>query len=431
MTASADAEVEQLGTRAFFAIPGFRRLLFSRFAAQWSDGMFRAGLAGAVLFNPERGADPLTIAGGFAVLLLPYSVIGPFAGAMLDRWDRRRVLVLANLLRGLAVLAASAGVGLGLAGTGLFVLALAVEGISRFVGSGMSASLPHVVDRDRLVTANALSATLGAIVAVLGGGCAIGLRTLLGADNAGSAWTTSFAVLGAILAAVIASRFRRGRLGPDSIDEPDDAVVAVARGLADGGRAALATPTVTAGFVALFAHRASYGISLLLTVLLLRYSFHSTGFLKAGLPGLGQLAMMAGTGILLAGLATPKLVGRFGRHRVVVCSLLLAAASQAGFGLPMVLPAALAAAFVITAAGQVLKLCVDSAIQHDVGDEARGRVFALYDTLFNITQVIAIGVAAVFMPQDGRSPVLLLVATAVYLVGAAGYLLAIKRNPHV
>jgi len=51
-----------------------------------ADGLFQAGLAGAVLFNPERGADPLTIASGFTAILLPYSVVGPFAGALLDRW---------------------------------------------------------------------------------------------------------------------------------------------------------------------------------------------------------------------------------------------------------------------------------------------------------------------------------------------------------
>jgi MFS family permease len=410
-------------------MPGFRRLLYTRFAAQWSDGVFRAGLAGAVLFNPERGADPLTIAGGFAVLLLPYSVIGPFAGALLDRWDRRRVLVLANLLRGLAVVAAAAAVGLGLAGPELFVVALLVEGISRFVGSGMSASLPHVVPARTLVTANAVATTLGSMVAVLGGGCAIALRAVFGAGNSGSGWTTSFAILGAIVAAAIASRFTRGSLGPDSVDEPADPVLAVAHGLADGGRAALAAPNVTAGFVALFAHRASYGISLLLTVLLMRYSFHDIGPLKAGLPGIGQMAVMAAVGILLAGFLTPRLVDRFGRRRVVLSSLLLAAAAQAGLGLPMVLPTVLLASFLITAAGQVLKLCVDSAVQRDVGDEARGRVFALYDTLFNITQVVAVGAAAALTPLDGHSPLLLVAATVIYLLGGAGYLLAIRRNP--
>ena len=66
--------------------------------------MFQAALGGAVLFNPERQADPLAVAAGLAVLLLPYSLVGPFAGALLDRWDRRRVLLVANLLRAVLTL---------------------------------------------------------------------------------------------------------------------------------------------------------------------------------------------------------------------------------------------------------------------------------------------------------------------------------------
>lgn len=84
-------------------LPGLRRLLAVRLASQLTDGVFQAGLFGAILFNPERHADPLAIAGGLAVLLLPYSVIGPFAGALLDHWDRRAVLVVANTLRALLV----------------------------------------------------------------------------------------------------------------------------------------------------------------------------------------------------------------------------------------------------------------------------------------------------------------------------------------
>jgi MFS family permease len=417
--------------REFLAMPGFRRLLLSRFAAQWSDGIFRAGLAGAVLFNPERGADPLTIASGFAALLLPYSLVGPFAGALLDRWDRRRVLMFANLLRAVAIVAVAVSVGFGAQGVGLFALALVVEGVSRFVGSGLSASLPHVVPTHSIVSANAFATTLGAMVAVLGGGCAIGLRAGFGPDDIGSAWTTSTAVLGAVLAAVIAAGFARGILGPSTVDEPDDPVIAVARGLADGAKAAVRAPAVTAGFIALFAHRASFGISLLLTVLLMRYYFHDTWLLKAGLPGLGQLALLGGAGILVAGLCTPKLVARFGRRRVIPGALLLAAAAEAGLALPLLLPTALLASFLITAAGQVLKLCVDASVQQDVGDESRGRVFALYDTLFNLTQVAAVSAAATVVPLNGRSPALLIFATLLYLLGAAGFLAAVRRSPGV
>ncbi|MEV7551694.1 MFS transporter [Amycolatopsis sp. NPDC089917] len=409
-------------TRAFVRDRDFRRLLFTRFSAHWGNGMYQAGLAGAVLFNPERAADALAMAGGFAALLLPYSVVGPFAGALLDRWDRRRVLIFASLLRSFTILATAVAVGAGAAGIGLFSLALASEGVSRFIGSGLSASLPHVVEEKSVVAANAFAATWGSVLAVVGGGCAIGLRELTGADDAGSAWVTAVAALGGIGAAILAAGFERGLLGPSAVDEPPNAVLAVVRGLADGAKAAWRTPSVTAGFVALFAHRASYGISLLVTVLLMRNHF------AAGMTGLGRMAAFAGAGILVAGLLTAWLIRLFGRLRVVLGALVLAAVAQSALGLPMTIPTALLAAFLVTGAGQVLKLCVDSSVQLDVADEARGRVFALYDTLFNITQVAAVSLAATVIPDDGVSPGLLIAATVLYLVGAAGHLLAVRKR---
>ncbi|MEU3763671.1 MFS transporter [Amycolatopsis keratiniphila] len=409
-------------TRAFVRDRDFLRLLFTRFSAHWGNGMYQAGLTGAVLFNPERAADALAMAGGFAALLLPYSIVGPFAGALLDRWDRRKVLIFASLLRSATILATAVAVGTGVAGIGLFSLALASEGISRFIGSGLSASLPHVVEEKSVVAANAFAATWGSVLAVVGGGCAIGLRALTGADDAGSAWVTAVAALGGIGAAVLAAGFARGLLGPSTVDEPSNPALAVARGLADGAKAAWRTPSVTAGFVALFAHRASYGISLLVTVLLMRNHF------AAGMTGLGQMAGFAGAGILVAGLLTAWLIKLFGRVRVVVGALVLAAVAQSALGLPMTIPTALLAAFLVTGAGQVLKLSVDSSVQLDVADEARGRVFALYDTLFNITQVVAVSLAATVIPADGRSPGLLVTATVLYLAGAAGHLLAVRKR---
>src|ERR671927_1786735 len=77
----------------------FRRLLATRLLSQFGDGVFQAALAGTLLFNPQRAADPFDVAAGFAVLLLPYSFVGPFAGVWLDRWSRRQVLLLANVVR--------------------------------------------------------------------------------------------------------------------------------------------------------------------------------------------------------------------------------------------------------------------------------------------------------------------------------------------
>jgi MFS family permease len=403
--------------------PGFRRLLLSRFAAQWGDGLFQAGLAGAVLFNPERETDPLAIAAGFAALLLPYSIVGPFAGALLDRWDRRRVLVTANALRGLVVVVAAVCLIAGAPGTALFTLALVVVGISRFVGSGLSASLPHVVPVRNLVEANAIATTLGAVVAVLGAGCAVGIRALLGDDDTGSGLTTAVALIGSVVAAVVVIGFPRGSLGPDAVDEPAQTLVAVARGLFDGARVALRTPSVLAGFVALLAHRAVFGVLLLLTVLLMRFEF------DAGLAGLGQVAGLFGLGVLIAGMTTARIVARFGRRRTMGAGMVVGAVALLALGLPTTMGTTLAAAFVVSFVGQVVKLCVDAAVQRDIGDESRGRVFALYDTLFNVAQVVSLSLAALVVAPDGVSPGLIVTAAALYLVGLGGFAWA-SRGHH-
>ena len=100
--------------RLALANPGFRRLFGVRLACQFGDGVFQASLAGTVLFDPERQAHAADVAAGFTVLLLPYSLIGPFAGVLIDRWWRQRVLVMANLARGIAVLGVAGEIGGGL-----------------------------------------------------------------------------------------------------------------------------------------------------------------------------------------------------------------------------------------------------------------------------------------------------------------------------
>src|SRR6202012_342122 len=131
--------------RSVRGLPDFWRLLQLRMATQFGDGLFQAGMAGALLFNPDRAADPMAIARAFAVLFLPYSLLGPFAGAMMDRWDRRLVLVGANIARLVIIAAIGTILAIRAGEIPLLLGALLANGMARFVASGLSASLPHVV----------------------------------------------------------------------------------------------------------------------------------------------------------------------------------------------------------------------------------------------------------------------------------------------
>jgi MFS family permease len=226
----------------------------------------------------------------------------------------------------------------------------------------------------------------------------------------------------------------RGALGPDRLGAGEPArpaagtIHAVASGLRDGLAAAARVPSVAAGLLALLVHRLSLGIATLVVLLLYRNFFTSHGLFRAGLAGVCELLAAGAAGLLLAAVLTPLLVARFGRRRTVRGALLAAGSAIVTLGLPMIMSTMLVAAFVLSTAGQVVKLSLDATVQADVADDTRGRVFALYDTVFNIAYVLAITLAATAIPPTGRAPHLLLLAAAIYLLAAPLHTL-IDRSP--
>jgi len=432
-TASAPGSTSRLlrpvaRLRELLLHPGFGRLLTVRLAAQWGDGVFQAALGGLVLFSPERQADPVMVALGLATVLLPYSIVGPFAGALLDRWDRKRVMIVAGAVRAVLTLLTAGVVLAGISGPPLYLGALATIGVSRFIQAGLSAALPHVVADEHLVGANSLVTTSGAVAAAVGAGCAIGLRGLLGPQDTDAAWTTMLAALGSLVIVAVATTITRGSLGPDERREAARALRAVASGLVDGARAARDAPGVVAAFCAVAAHRLAFGVTTLVVLLLMRYSLTDVGPLKAGIAGLGEVVVAVAAGLGVAAVVTPWLTARVGRPGTVRIMLVLAAAALLGLGLPMTLPTILGGSFVLGLVGQAIKLCSDAAVQLEVGDGVRGRVFSLSDTTFNVTYVAAVAGAACLAPPDGRSPLLLGLAAGLYLLGLVVHELALRAQ---
>jgi hypothetical protein len=79
----------------------------------------------------------------------------------------------------------------------------------------------------------------------------------------------------------------------------------------------------------------------------------------------------------------------------------------------------LAAAFVLGLTTQGAKIATDTIVQFSVDDGFRGRIFSVYDVLFNVAFVGAAAVAALMLPPDGRSAVLVVTVAVVYGAVAA------------
>ncbi|HSV66206.1 MAG TPA: MFS transporter [Mycobacteriales bacterium] len=414
--------------RAVLARAGFRRLLLTRVAGQFGDGVFEASLASAVLFNPQRQADPASIAAGFAVLLLPYSFVGPFAGVLLDRWSRQRVLVVSNVVRCGLVAGVAAETWTGLAGLPFYASALVVISVNRFFLAALSAALPHVVDEPQLVTANSTSTTCGSLATTLGAAAALSLLPLAPSGNHGYALVALASALGYGGSALAARGFDQALLGPDLAERATRETLAeVARGLVAGGRHVLARRPALYALGVIGGHRFWYGISFVATLLLYRNHFVSDGFFRAGAAGLGQVVVCTALGALLAAAVTPPLARRVGKPAWITGMVATAAVVQGVLGAPYSMLALLPAAVVLGFAAQGAKICVDTTVQESVDDAFRGRVFSLYDTLFNMTFVAAAVFSAFTLPPSGKSYVVLSVVVVGYAVTAALYASATRR----
>ncbi|MGW3654010.1 MFS transporter [Streptomyces sp. NPDC000878] len=400
--------------RVLLRLRNFRRLLGVRLLSQGADGVYQVALATYVVFSPEKQTSPAAIASAMAVLLLPYSLVGPFAGVLLDRWRRRQVFLYGNLLRALLACVTAVLILSHVPDWLFYASALCVTAVNRFVLAGLSASLPRVVDDDRLVIANSLSPTAGTLAATAGGGLAFVVR--LAASDSDAA----VVLLGAALylcSSLASLRLDRELLGPDpELVQPRlaAALTGTARGLAAGVRH-LAEPVrreAAWSLAAMTLMRFCYGALTVMVLMLCRYAWSDGS--DDGLALLGLAVGISGAGFFVAAVLTPAAAGRLGPVGwIVVCAgaaaVLLPALGLAFTEVPM-----LVAAFVLGLVTQGSKIATDTIVQASVDDGFRGRIFSLYDVLFNVAFVGAAGVAALMLPSDGRSVSLLVTIAVIY-----------------
>src|SRR6056297_118405 len=410
--------------RAVLANQDFRRLYSTRLAGQFGDGLLQSALATFVLFSPERQPDAASVAAAFAILLLPYSFIGPFAGVLLDRWQRRNVLVRANWLKALLTIPVIVIVGAGQADLILGIFVLAVLGVGRFVLAGLSASLPHVVSGRNLITGNALAPTSGTIATGVGGIIGVGIRALVGGGDTGSQ-VVLVCSMGAYLAAgLIATRLAVTALGPDR-EAPADTFARVWHGLILGARSLRENIPARHIMVTIIANRFVFGVLTAGALLLVRGSLHPVEDADAALADFAIATAGAALGALVGAILTPAMTRRIGIRRWVV--LVLVQGGVIGFGLltaTALQPALItlvAGAASIGFTGQSVKVCADTVLQREIPDDRLGRVFALFDMIVNVSLVLGITITAFGSPISGRFTLGFLASAVILVLTAAWY----------
>ena len=394
---------------------------------QLTDGIFQSSLASFLLFSPERQPDAKSAAVAFAVVLLPYSLVGPFVGTILDRVSRQRVILFSNLFRAFTLIFIAGLIRNGATGIELTIFVLVAFGVNRLILAGLSAGLPLLFDtsgtegRNTLVSVNATAVTGGTVFVVLGGGIGIGIRGLLeGSVDANQAdgilVTLSAACF--FIAGLLALRLKKEQLGPLPHEVKKQSVFAAYQEMVDGFKFLRTIKDCFLGISATAVQRGGLTALTLMALLLNRNTFNDPADPEAGLAGFAFAITVAGIGITIGAVVAPFGVKRFGRHAWIRYSLFASAVLPVLLAFKQNELFLVATGFFAGMAGQGVKVTNDALVQSKIVDEFRGRVFAVYDVMVNAGIVSGAIIAAFVLPADGVSSVLPALIALVYVLVA-------------
>lgn len=357
----------------------------------------------------------------FGLTFLPAALFGLFAGPLVDRWDRRRTMLFADLLRAALVVGMALVAGAGLADSekiaAIYALAFVSATAALFFEPARMSLVPSIVEERQLMAANALDMTTMSISELLG--IAFGGALVAAVGYAPAFWfdaATFLVSAGFVLAVrhrIVPSAKPRLHLGVVW----DDLRAGIARIRGDG---VLRGVTITYAALALCG-----GAAMTLTVLLALDVFRGSGLTDALRLTVADLATTAG---LLIGSVSVGMSGAANAGRKYLWGIMV-------FGLLLVqffwVPNLWVASGLLVIAGvanQFFGVPLISMLQAHTEFETRGRVFAVRLTVSRIATVIGLAGAGVAAHAYGVREMTVALGFLVLAVGALGFSMPRLRN---
>jgi MFS family permease len=381
----------------------FGRLFAVRLVSQSADGLFQAALVASVVFSPERTDTALAFAVATVVVSLPFSIIGPFTGVFIDRWSRRRILVVAPWLRAalvwLVLFKPTA------APVPFYVGALWILSVNRFYLATAVAVVPRLVPTEDLLIANSM-ATVGGTVALL-------LGVFVGgwvAELVGYAPVVVTAGVMWLVASGIAARMSDPLLPHRPAAAPvRDELHRIGREFGDGLRHLVRTPRALGPITSITLDQVGQGVVLVISLVVFRHRF------REGVGSFSNLIGAGGLGVLVGILTVGGLERRFAKERIVAGAFLAGGVVLIAVSTHITGWSVLLASFGVGVTFAWKKIPVDTLVQESVPDGYRGRIFAVYDVVYNLSRVVAAFVAVSLIPSIGPAWSVALVGTAFVL----------------
>ena len=414
-------------TAELFRNRDFTFLMGAQWLAQMADGLVGVALAKLITFGGEAGFNldvesARTPREALVVILLtflPYTVFSPFIGVLIDRWDRRRLLVGANGVRAV-ILALILALGLSRVGdAALYVSFLLILAGTRLLLAIKGAGLPTVLGERHLMQGNSISQAGSAMFQLFGAAVGLVASGVLNTSAVLIGGVAAYAVATASASAVGVGRLGRGTTVAPLRQELGRLFRDVAEGVQEVRRRAVAGLALASFLVV----RSLLTFTVLATVFLSREFIAAEGALTTAIPGAAG-ALGAAVGFVVAHV----LKDRVAPDRIVAGALILGGAGMLAFGGIINLAGISLMAFAVGLSFFLGKVGVDTMMQQALADRFRGRGFSLQDIVYNFSWIIPAFVLFLLL-TPARARALLIGAGVVFLALAALVALGARRVP--
>jgi len=371
------------------------------FALLWFGGLISMTgdwllLAALPFYVYSRTGSTIATALIITAELVPNFLLTTFAGVYVDRWDRKRVMVITSFASGLAV----AGL-LTIDALGVLPVALAVVGtqaaLSTLFGPAENALLPRLVEAEELVTANALNSLNNSLARLIGaplGGLSLALWGIQGVAIIDAA---TFVVGAALIAAIRAP----GRAEISAEPEPAH--------FWREWRKGLGLITRTRAILALFVVLLLMNFGGVMTDPL--FAAFVRDVVGAGPAVFGVVLTARAFGGILGGVVASRLSRRYPTVDLLAAACIVAGAMQlVQFNVPL-LPVVMVTSFLLGIPAVTSSAAIQTLLQERVPDAYRGRVFGSLSTLVALICLISVlGFGGALASVIGIVPVLSLSA---------------------
>ncbi|MGD0708729.1 MAG: MFS transporter [Anaerolineaceae bacterium] len=410
------------GAKEVLANPEFRKLWIGQTISQIGDGL--TTLAMMIVINQLTGSTA-ALAGIAIALALPQLLFGMLAGVFVDRWDRKKLMIVSDILRGALIIALifvrdASGVWI------FYVVGFLQAAVGTFFFPAKGALIPLIMDKELLLAANGLSQTTQVITGVVGSALA---GFLVGA--AGSGWpafsldSISFFVSALFIARMIVPRV--------AAEPSEGGAKAVFSQLGEGVR-----------FV--FSRRMLVGVMVTFAITMLGIGAINVLFipllvqdLKVPTAMLGFVDAAQVIGMVLGGGLVSTIASRLKANRIIVGGVV-------GLGVCVGAISIMHSIWLVYVALFFLGLCLtpvqataSTLMQKYVPNEKRGRAGSAINTAISVASVTSMALAGVLGDVLGVRNVFVLSGLVVIVAGLMGAflmretpqadLLPVEENP--